>query len=88
MVNGSSRGWEGDPKGEGALAFLNQLAWVNNTNVTIGDVSTDPQEDAGPAIYGSVYGGGENGHNLGNGAITVYKGTIGYDQGTWDCGNS
>ena len=87
MVNGSSRGWEGDPRGEGAFAFLNQLAWVNNANVTIGNVSTDPQEDAGPTIYGSVYGGGENGHNLGNGAITVYKGTIGYEQGTWDCGN-
>jgi len=87
MVNGSSRGWEGDPRGEGAFAFLNQLAWVNNANVTIGNVSTDPQEDAGPTIYGSVYGGGENGHNLGNGAITVYKGTIGYEQGTWDSGN-
>jgi len=31
MVDGSSRGWEGDPAGEDAFAFLNQLAWVNNT---------------------------------------------------------
>ena len=86
MVNGSSRGWEGDPNGTGALAFLNQLAWVNNTNVIIGD-ATSAAEDVGPSIYGSVYGGGENGHNFGNGVVTVNKGSIGYAQGTWDCGN-
>ena len=86
MVNGSSRGWEGNPNGTGAFAFLNQLAWVNNTNVIIGDPNSD-EEDVGPTIFGSVYGGGENGHNFGNGVVTVNKGTIGYDQGTWDCGN-
>jgi hypothetical protein len=86
MVDGSSRGWEGDPNGEGAFAFLNQLAWVNNTNVIIGDPSSD-EEDKGPTIMGSVYGGGENGHNFENGEVTVNKGTIGYDKGTWDCGN-
>lgn len=86
MVNGSSRGWEGNPNGTGAFAFLNQLAWVNNTNVTIGS-STSSNEDKGPTIYGSIYGGGENGHNFENGVVTVYKGTIGDKKGTWDCGN-
>ncbi len=86
MVNGSSRGWEGDPKGEGAFAFLDQLAWVNNTNVIIGDPDSD-EEDKGPSIWGSVFGGGENGHNFENGVVTVNKGTIGDEEGTWDCGN-
>ena len=86
MVDGSSRGWEGNPNGMGAFAFLNQLAWVNNTNVTIGS-STSSSEDNGPTIFGSVYGGGENGHNFNNGVVTVNKGTVGYDQGSWDCGN-
>ena len=86
MVDGSSRGWEGDPAGEDAFAFLNQLAWVNNTNVTIGS-STSDEEDKGPTVMGSVYGGGENGHNFENGVVTVNKGTVGYIYGTWDCGN-
>ena len=86
MVGGSSRGWEGDPNGEGAFAFLDQLAWVNNTIVTVGD-ATSSTEDKGPTIFGSVYGGGENGHNFENAVVTVNKGTVGYDKGTWDCGN-
>ena len=86
MVDGSSRGWEGDPAGEDAFAFLNQLAWVNNTNVTIGS-STSSEEDKGPSVMGSVYGGGENGHNFGNGVVTVYKGVVGYKNSAWDCGN-
>ncbi len=86
MVDGSSRGWEGDPNGTGALAFLNQLAWVNNTNVTIGS-ATSNEDDKGPTVFGSVYGGGENGHNFGNGVVTVNKGIVGYRSGTWDCGN-
>ena len=86
MVDGSSRGWEGDSEGEGASAFLNQLAWVNNTNVTIGS-STSDEDDKGPTVYGSVYGGGENGHNFENGVVTVNKGIVGYRSSTWDCGN-
>ncbi len=86
MVDGSSRGWEGNPNGTGAFAFLNQLAWVNNTIVTVGD-STSSAEDKGPTIFGSVYGGGENGHNFENAVVAVNKGTVGYDKGTWDCGN-
>jgi hypothetical protein len=89
MVDGSSRGWEGNPNGEGAFAFLNQLAWVNNTIVSIGD-ATSPAEDKGPKILGSVYGGGENGHNHENAVITVNKGTIGNsssEAASYDCGN-
>ena len=89
MVNGSSRGWEGNPNGEGAFAFLNQLAWVNNGIVTIGDATTN-DEDKGPAILGSVYGGGENGHNYNDGSVTINKGTIGNaasSAASYDCGN-
>ena len=86
MVNGSSRGWEGDPEGTGAFAFLNQLAWINNSDVIIGDPESDG-ENPGPSIWGSVFGGGENGHNFEDGRVTVNKGTIGDREGTWDCGN-
>ena len=86
MVDGSSRGWEGDPQGSGPFAFLNQLAWVNNTVVTIGS-DTSNEDDKGPTVYGSVYGGGENGHNYENGVVTVNKGIVGYRSGEWDCGN-
>ena len=89
MVNGSSRGWEGNPNGEGAFAFLNQLAWVNNGTVIIGDATTN-DEDKGPVILGSVYGGGENGHNYSDGSVTINKGTIGNAASSaesYDCGN-
>ena len=85
MVNGSSRGWEGNPEG----SFLDQLAWVNNGIVTIGDATTN-DEDKGPAILGSVYGGGENGHNYNDGNVTINKGTIGNAKESaneYDCGN-
>ncbi len=59
---------------------------MNNTNVTIGS-STSDEDDKGPTVYGSVYGGGENGHNFENGVVTLYKGIVGYRSGTWDCGN-
>ena len=86
MVNGSSRGWEGNPNGEGAYSYLNQLAWVNNTNVVIGD-STSTDSDAGPSVWGSVYGGGENGHNFENSVVVVNKGTVGHTGTSWECGN-
>ena len=85
MINGSSRGWEGNPEG----SFLNQLAWVNNGIVTIGDATTN-DEDKGPVILGSVYGGGENGHNYNDGNVTINKGTIGNadpSAESYDCGN-
>ena len=86
MVNGSSRGWEGNPTG----SFLNQLAWVNNASVVIGDATTSDEDDKGPSILGSVYGGGENGHNYSDGNVTINKGTIGNAKesaNAYDCGN-
>ena len=47
------------------------LGYVNETDVTIGDNST------GPTIYGSVYGGGQDGHVRRGTKVTVNKGTIG-----------
>ena len=71
MIFGSSRGDVGAPGSRDDL-----VAWVNTTNVTIGDASSSA-EDQGPTIKGSVYGSGENGHTLGNAVVTVEKGTIG-----------
>ena len=47
------------------------LGYANETKVTIGDNST------GPTIYGSVYGGGQDGHVRRGTKVTVNKGTIG-----------
>ena len=88
MVNGSSRGWEGNAQAEGS--FLNQLAWVNNAIVIIGAESSEDSEDKGPVILGSVYGGGENGHNFEDSNVTVNKGTIGNADSSadgYECGN-
>jgi hypothetical protein len=88
MVDGSSRGWEGNAQAEGS--FLNQLAWVNNAIVIIGAESSEDPEDKGPVILGSVYGGGENGHNFNDSNVTVNKGTIGNADSSadgYECGN-
>ena len=85
MINGSSRGWEGNPDG----SFLDQLAWVNDAEVFIGD-SVSAAEDKGPVILGSVYGGGENGHNFRDAVVRMYKGTVGNSHESandYDCGN-
>ena len=72
MVFGSSRGLEGDPAAD---ANIDKIAWVGNTNVIIG--TTSAESNANPWIKGSVYGGGENGHNYKDGHVTIYSGTIG-----------
>ena len=76
MVNGSGRG---DVSAAAGSDPYDKLAWVNNTVVTIGTSS------AGPAIKGSVYGGGENGHNFADATVNVLGGTIGVasDDATW-----
>ena len=74
MVNGSSRGDIEKPNGNPAVDRYDQLAWVNDAIVTIGEATG---ESDGPHITGSVYGGGENGHNAGNATVTVNRGTIG-----------
>ena len=76
MIFGSSRGDVGAPGSRDDL-----VAWVNTTNVTIGDASSSA-EDQGPTIKGSVYGSGENGHTLGDAVVTVENGTIGIHDGT------
>ena len=87
MINGSSRGWEGNAQATGS--FLNQLAWVNNAEVFIGD-SVSSAEDKGPVILGSIYGGGENGHNFKDAVVRMYKGTVGNSDpsaNSYNCGN-
>ena len=79
MVFGSSRGSEGDP--EAAGSYVDKLAWVGNTNVIIGTQSETP-DLTNPWIKGSVYGGGENGHNFQNASVTIHSGTIGIAEGS------
>ena len=74
MVNGSSRGDIEKPTGNPAADRYDKLAWVKDAVVTIGEATGN---SAGPHIKGSVYGGGENGHNGGNATVTVNRGTIG-----------
>jgi hypothetical protein len=75
MVFGSSRGLEGDP----SIPNVDKMAWVYDTEVTIG--TQNAQSNATPAIKGSVYGGGENGHNFHDAKVTVHSGTIGIVSG-------
>ena len=75
MVFGSSRGLEGDPSNPN----VDKMAWVYDTDVTIGIQSA--QSNATPWIKGSVYGGGENGHNFHDAKVTVHSGTIGILEG-------
>ena len=82
MVNGSGRGDVAKPVAQGIYAFdpYDRLAWVNKTIVTIGNEGSESSYDAPqPQIKGSVYGGGENGHNFGDSEVHVYSGTIGTD---------
>ena len=74
MVFGSSRGLEGNPETD---ANVDKIAWVGNTIVTIGTQNSE----TGPSIKGSVYGGGENGHNFQDASVTVHSGTIGIPEG-------
>ena len=77
MVNGSSRGDISTNKpANGTSDVYDHLAWVKNAVVTIGtaEQSFDAPQ---PQIKGSVYGGGENGHNSGNAEVYVHSGTIG-----------
>ena len=73
MVFGSSRGDVGAP-GE----IHDKLAWVYDTHVTIG---ASGQGTAAPTINGSVYGGGENGHNYHDAEVIIHSGTIGITSG-------
>ena len=72
MVFGSSRG---DIAAPGVRD--DHCAWVYDTHVTIGEKNAETGAESGPAIKGSVYGGGENGHVFNNTVVTVNGGTIG-----------
>ena len=50
------------------------FAFVNNTYVTIGESGNSSSQ---PILYGSVYGGGQDGHVRWNTDVTVNGGTIG-----------
>ena len=76
MIFGSSRGDVGAPG-----AIEDKLAWVYDTEVKIG-TSGSGSVFTTPTIMGSVYGGGENGHNYNNADVYIYSGTIGIPTGT------
>ena len=90
MVNGSSRGDVEKPTGNPAVDRYDKLGWVKDSYVTIGKPAegTAGEEGyvpaSGPEIKGSVYGGGENGHNAGNTTVTVNAGTIGIASNSTD----
>ena len=73
MVFGSSRGDVATPEGEPAVDPNDRMAWVYSTHVTIGDASAETS----PAVKGSVYGSGENGHTFQNAVVEINKGKIG-----------
>ena len=83
MVNGSSRGGEGRPD---ESHIINGIAWVNESEVNIGTDGEGTTLTA-PLIKGSVYGGGENGHNFANTYVNIYSGTIGTTSGDYEHGN-
>ena len=51
--------------------------YVNETDVTIGDASNSTVGYSGPRIYGSVYGGGQDGHVRRDTKVTINKADIG-----------
>ena len=75
MVFGSSRGDVARPGADGKDPN-DKLAWVYDTNVTIGDASSATDVTT-PLVKGSVYGSGENGHTYHDAAVNIYSGTIG-----------
>ena len=77
MVFGSSRGDVG-----AAGSIHDKAAWVYDTHVAIGDTTENATiTTATPLIKGSVYGGGENGHNFHNSYVRINGGTIGIPEG-------
>ena len=80
LVFGSSRGDISAPAGTPKVDQYDRVAWVRGTVVNIGTKGTaveSPDYLTKPLIKGSVYGGGENGHNYQNANMNVYSGTIG-----------
>ena len=77
LVFGSSRGDISMPTGTlQPLDKYDRTSWVRATVVNIGTEGSGTTLNT-PLIKGSVYGGGENGHNYQNANVNVYSGTIG-----------
>ena len=76
LVFGSSRGDLQKPTGTPAVDPYDRVAWVNKSVVTIGTSGSGTTLNT-PLVKGSVYGGGENGHNDESATVNVYSGTIG-----------
>ena len=74
MVFGSSRGDVGTPDTDG-VDLNDRLAWVKETEVEIGTSGSK----TGPAVKGSVYGSGENGHVFAKTDVKIYSGKVGID---------
>ena len=64
-----------DIKSTGFDPYL-KLAWVNKTVVNVGTEGSGTDYTT-PLIKGSVYGGGENGHNYSNATVNINSGSIG-----------
>ena len=84
MIFGGCRGLEGVPG-----SVYDSMAYFHTANVTVGQnkglVNFD---NPNPLITGSVYGGGENGHGVGNTTVTIHNGKVGnhdrlYDRTKW-----
>ena len=84
MVFGSSRGDVATPEGTPAVDPNDRMAWVYSTQVNIGTENAT----TGPAIKGSVYGSGENGHTFQNTLLNIYSGKIGITDTSIDGGAS
>ena len=76
LVFGSSRGDISKPTGSPKpIDQYDRVAWVRGTVVNIGAPGSSGRTT--PLIKGSVYGGGENGHNYQNAIVNINSGTIG-----------
>ena len=64
-----------DIKNSGFDPYL-KVAWVNKTVVNVGTEGSGTDYTT-PLVKGSVYGGGENGHNYSNATVNINSGTIG-----------
>ncbi len=84
LVFGSSRGGLQKPTGTPLVDPYDRVAWVNKSVVTIGTSGSGATLNT-PLVKGSVYGGGENGHNNESATVNVYSGTIGVTdtEDTW-----
>jgi len=82
MVFGSSRGDVAKPDVGDGVDPNDRLAWVYDTNVTIGRTQSETPDLANPQIRGSIYGSGENGHTFNDTHVKVYSGTIGIESGS------